>query len=154
MWFLPRNVHTTRPSKKLDYKKIGPFKILAKIETSAYKLAFLLSIKIHNNIHTSLLEPYQDYRFPSQIQEPPPPIQKEGEDELELDEIIDYRLHYNKLQYRAKRKGYGPEEDKVWYPAENFNNAADAVGKSHEGYPEKPRMGENQETSSRSTRTS
>ena len=40
VWFLPRNVHTTRPSKKLDYKKIGPFKILAKIGTSAYKLAF------------------------------------------------------------------------------------------------------------------
>ena len=68
VWFLPRNVHTTRPSKKLDYKKIGPFKILARIGTSAYKLAFPLSMKIHNTIHISLLEPYQDKRFPSQIQ--------------------------------------------------------------------------------------
>ena len=116
VWFLPCNVHTTRPSKKLDYKKIGPFKILAKIGTSAYKLAFPLSMKIHNTIHITLLEPYQDNRFPSQIQEPPPPIQIEGEDEHELDEIIDSRFHYNKLQYRAKWKGYGPEEDKVWYP--------------------------------------
>ena len=24
VWFLPRNVHTTRPSRKLDYKKMGP----------------------------------------------------------------------------------------------------------------------------------
>jgi len=31
VWFLTRNVRTTRPCKKLDYKKIGPFKILAKI---------------------------------------------------------------------------------------------------------------------------
>jgi len=32
---LPGNIKTTRPSKKLDYKKIGPFKILAKIGTRA-----------------------------------------------------------------------------------------------------------------------
>jgi len=31
VWLLPRNMKTTRPSKKLDYKKIGPFKMLAKI---------------------------------------------------------------------------------------------------------------------------
>ena len=55
VWFLPRNVHTTRPSKKLDYEKIGPFKILARIGTSAYKLAFPPSMKIHNTIHISLL---------------------------------------------------------------------------------------------------
>ena len=111
-------------------------------------------MKIHNTIHISLLEPYQDNQFPSQIQEPPPPIQIEGEDEHELYEIIDSRLHYNRLQYRAKWKGYGPEEDKVWYPAKNFNNAADAIGKFHERYPEKPRMGKSRETSSHSTRTS
>ena len=28
VWFLPRNVKTTRPSKKLDYKKMGPFRII------------------------------------------------------------------------------------------------------------------------------
>jgi len=102
VWLLPHNIKTTRPSKKLDYKKIGPFKILAKIGTSAYKLALPPSMAIHNTFHISLLEPYQDNRFPSQMKEPPPSIQIEGEEEYELDEIIDSRLHYNKLQYRAK----------------------------------------------------
>jgi hypothetical protein len=138
VWLLPRNIKTTRPSKKLDYKKIGPFKILAKIGTSAYKLALPPSMAIHNTFHISLLEPYQDNRFPSQIKEPPPPIQIEGEDEYELDEIIDSRLHYNKLQYRAKWKGYSPEHDKVWYPAENFNNAEHTVQRFHQRYPRKP----------------
>ena len=99
VWFLPCNVHTTRPSKKLDYKKIGASKILAKIGISAYKLGFPPSMKIHNTIHLSLLESYQDNQFPSQIQEPPPPIQIEGEDEPELNKISDSRLYYNKLQY-------------------------------------------------------
>ena len=127
---------------------------MARIGTSAYKLAFPPSTKIHNTIHISLLEPYQDYRFPSQIQEPPPPIEIEEDDEHELDEIIDSRLHYNKLQSRAKWKGYGPEEDTVLYPAENCNNAADAVRKFHERNPEKPGLGEGREINSRPTRTS
>ena len=36
--FIPRNVKTTRPSKKLDYKKMEPFKIIKKVGTSSYKL--------------------------------------------------------------------------------------------------------------------
>jgi len=140
VWLLPRNIRSTRPSKKLDYKKIRPFKILAKIGTSAYKLALPPSMAIHKTFHISLLEPYQDNQFPSQIKEPPPLIQIEGEDKYELDEIIDSRIHYNKLQYRAKWKGYSPEHDKVWYPAENFNNAEQAVQRFHRRYPENPGM--------------
>jgi len=131
LWLLPRNIKTTKPSKKLDYKKIGPFKILAKIGTSAYKLALPSSMALHNTFHISLVEHYQDNRFASQIKEPPPPIQIAGEEDYELDEIIDSRLHYNTLQYRACSKGYSPEHDKVWYPAENFNNAEGAVIRFH-----------------------
>ena len=138
MWLLPRNIKTTRPSKKIDYKKSGPFKILPKIWTSAYKLALPPSIAIYNRFHFSLHEPYQDNRSSSQIKEPPPPIQIEGEDEYELEEIIDSRLHYNKLQYRAKWKGYSPEHDKVWYPAESFNKAEDTVQRFHRRYARNP----------------
>jgi len=140
VWLLPRNIKTTRPSKKLDYKKIGPFKIWAKIGTNAYKLALLPSMAIHNTFHISLLEPYQDNQFPSQIKQPPPPIQIEGEDEYEVDEIIDSPLHYNKLQYPAKWKGYSPEHDTIWYPAENLNNAEHTVQRFHQHYPRKPGM--------------
>jgi len=95
---------------------------------------------IYNTFHISLLEPYQDNQFPSQTKEPSPPIQIEGEDEYELDEIIDSGLHYNKLQYRAKWKGYSPEHDKVSYHAENFNNAEHTVQRFHRHYPGKPGM--------------
>jgi len=138
VWLLPGNIKTTRQWKKLDPKKIGPFKILAKIGTSADKVALPPSIAIHNTFHISLLQPYQDNQLPSQIQEPPPHIQIEGEDEYELDEIIDSRFHYNQLQYPAKGKGYSPEHDKFWYPAENFNNAEHPVQRFHWRYPGKP----------------
>jgi len=128
VWLLPRNIRTTRPCKKLDYKKIGPFKILAKIGTSACKLDLPASMRIHNTLHISLLDPYSDNKLPSQPSGPPPPVIIEGEPEYKLEEIIDLYLHYNKLQYRAKWTGYSPEHDKTWYPADNFENADLAKG--------------------------
>jgi len=73
-WLLPRNIRTTRPCRKLNYKKIGPFKILARIGTRAYKLDLPASRGIHNTFHISLLELYNDHKLPSQLSEPPPPI--------------------------------------------------------------------------------
>jgi len=93
---------------------------------------------IHNTFHISLFEPYQDNRFLSQIKEPPPAIQIEGEDEYELDEIIDSRLHYNKLQYRAKWKGYSPEYDKVWYPQKTSTMQNTQSNDSTSATPERP----------------
>ena len=93
VWFLPRNVKTTRPSKKLEHKKMGPFRIIKNVGTSSYKLDLPASITIHNTFHISLLEPYEDNKFPSEIQTPPPPIEIRGEPEYELKEIIDSCLH-------------------------------------------------------------
>ena len=95
MWLLPRKIKTTRPSKKLDYQKIRPFKVMAKIGTSAYKPALPPSMAIDNTFQISLVEPYQDNQFPSQIKELPPSIQIEGADAYELAEIINSQLHYN-----------------------------------------------------------
>ena len=137
---LPRNIRTTRPCKKLDYRKVGPFKILARIGTRAYKLDLPASMTIHNTFHISLLELYNNNnKLPSQRSEPPPPIIIEGEQEYELEEVIDSRLHYNKLQYRAKWTGYSPEHDKNWYPAENFENADLAKRNFHARYPSMPK---------------
>jgi len=111
---------------------------LAKIGSSAYKLDLPDTMRIHNTLHISLLQPYEDNKLPSQRQEPPPPIIIEGEPEYELEEIVDARLYHGKLQYRAKWTGYSPEHDKVWYPASNFENAEQARKRFHERYPEKP----------------
>jgi len=96
---LRRYIHTPRPCKKLDYKKIILFKILARIGGSAYKLNLPLSMRIHNIFHISLLELYHNNMLPSQRTQPPAPILIAGEPEYELELIIDSRLHYGKLQY-------------------------------------------------------
>ena len=141
VWFLPSNVKTTRLSKNFDYNKMGPFKIIKKVGTSSYKLDLPASMTIHNTFHISLLESYKDKKFPSQIQIPPPPIEIDGEPEYELEEIIDSRLHRDKLQYYAKWTGYSPEHDKTWYPTEYFENASIAIERFHSRYPRKPGLG-------------
>jgi len=143
---LPRNIRTTRPCKKLDYKKMGPFKILARIGESAYKLDLPPSMRIHNTFHIFLLELYHDDKFSSQRTQPPPPIIIEGEPEYKLEQIIDSRLHYGKLQYWAKWTGYPPEHDKVWYPYGDFENAGIAKQQFHQRYPRKPSLDQNRGT--------
>jgi len=146
VWLLPRNIRMTRSCKKLDYNKIGPFKILARIGESAYKLDLPPSMRIHNTFHISVLELYHDDKFSSQQAQPPPPIGIEGEPEYELEQIIDSRLHYGKLQYRAKWTGYPPEHDKVWYPYEDFENAGIAKQHFHQKYPRKPSLDQDRGT--------
>jgi len=146
VWLLPRNIRTTRPCKKLDYKKIGHFEILGKIGGGAYRLGVPPSMRIHNTFHISLHEPYNDDKLPSQRTQAPPPIIIEGESEYELEQIIDSRLHYGKLQYRAKWTGYPPEHDKVWYPYENFENAGIAKQQFYQKYPGKPSLDQNRGT--------
>ena len=57
VYLLRKNIETTRPSKKLNYIKIGPFKIVRNIKDTSYKLELLEGIKIHPIFHVSLLEP-------------------------------------------------------------------------------------------------
>ena len=39
VWLLRRHVHTTRPSSKLDVRRLGPFSILEQIGSSAFRIS-------------------------------------------------------------------------------------------------------------------
>jgi hypothetical protein len=68
------NLSTTRPSKKLDYRKLGPFLILEKFSPVTYKIKLPKSVQVHPVFHVSLLEPaYKDFN-PKRNVPPPPPI--------------------------------------------------------------------------------
>jgi len=47
VWLLYRNFKLRRLSKKLDYVKIGLFKIMVKISEVIYRLDLLVKIKIY-----------------------------------------------------------------------------------------------------------
>jgi hypothetical protein len=59
VWLLRRNLKTRRPSDKLDYRCLGPFRMSKQVNKVAYRLDLPSSMKIHPVFHVSLLEPYK-----------------------------------------------------------------------------------------------
>jgi hypothetical protein len=57
VWLYWKNVKTTRPSGKLDYKLIRPYTILERIGSRAYKFDLPPSVQLYPVFHISLLEP-------------------------------------------------------------------------------------------------
>lgn len=106
VWLKAKNIQTTRPSKKLDWKRLGRFKIKKIISPYAYELDLPTTRKIHPVFHVSKLEPCTTDPLPGRIPPPAPPVIVEGEEEWEVDEILDSRLRYGRLQYLVKWKGY------------------------------------------------
>jgi len=61
VWLLYKNFKLRQLSKKLDYIKIGLFKIIEKISEVIYRLNLLAKIKIYPVQHIIILEPaYRD----------------------------------------------------------------------------------------------
>ena len=90
MWLSLKNLYTDRPYKKLDNKILGPFKVVEK-RGSLYKLDLPNTIKVHPVFLVVLLFKDPDNALLKQVNEPPPPINIEGELEYEVEEILALR---------------------------------------------------------------
>jgi hypothetical protein len=55
------------------------------------------------------------------------------DDEYEVEQILEARVYYRKLQYRVKWLGY--EDDPAWYNASNFKNSSRKLREFHEANP-------------------
>ena len=136
VWLLTKNIHTERPSKKLDHKKISPYRI-TELVGSSYRLDLPASIRIHNVFYPSLLRAAAEDPLPGQHNNPPPPVVVSDEEEWEVDDILNAKRHGRRVLFRVKWKGY--DENKQWYPSANFDNAPKIVEKFYRRHPTKPR---------------
>ena len=120
VWLLRKNVSTTRPSSKLDFKRLGPYKILNIIGQAklAVKLDLPPTMKIHPVFHVSLLEPYHENTIQGRQQAPPPSVTIQGQEEWVVKEVLDSRLRRNRLEYLVEWDGWTPA-DRTWEPASN-----------------------------------
>ncbi len=91
-------------------------------------------MKVHPIFHVSLLTPYHANTLPGRVQPPPSSIIVEEFEEFEVEEILDSRIHYNKLQYFVDWKDYKSDEW-TWESIEFLKNAKDAIARFHTRYP-------------------
>jgi hypothetical protein len=86
--------------------------------------------------HISLLEPYHPNTIPNRIVPPPPPIEIAGNDEYEVESVLDIRVYYRKFQYLVKWIGY---DDPEWNYYSDMGNALDVIYDFHRKYPSRIR---------------
>ena len=119
-----KNIKTKRPSDKLDYKQIGPFKVKRKISDTNYKLSLPQSMQIHPIFHISLLEPAS----------PRAQLDKttvlEDEEEYEVEKILDHRGEGPETEYLIKWKGCEDDEN-TWEPLSNLTSAQAKLAQYH-----------------------
>ena len=137
VWLLSQNIHTERPNKKLDWKRFGPYPIIERIGTQAYKLQLSPSMKIHPVFHVSLLERFIESDIPGRIQPTPPPVIIKNQVEYEVEDILDSKILRKRLFYLIKWKGY-PISDNSWEPAYHLLNSKELIQEFHSQYPDKP----------------
>ncbi len=105
VWLSTKHIKTTRTSKKLDYKRIGPYQVSKVINRNAYKLDLPATLRIHNVFHVSLLDTYTEPVPGQLLAEPMPVISSDEPDsnEWEVDRILDSRARgrgrSRKVQY-------------------------------------------------------
>ena len=134
VWLSTKHIKTTRPAKKLDHRFLGPFKISEKISSHAYRLALPPSMKIHNVFHVQLLEPFVDNNIDNRVQPPPPPIEVEGQEEYEVEAILDSRInrrYAESRRYLVKWLGYN---DTTWHGPADFDNTTDILAEYNTKY--------------------
>lgn len=134
VWLSAQHIKTARPAKKLDHCYLGPFEISEKISSHAYRLALPTTMKIHNVFHVHLLEPFVvENTIPNRLQSTPLPIEVEGQEEYEVEAILDSKLD-NRFkppwQYLVKWLGYN---DTTWQSLANLNSM-DLVTDYHARY--------------------
>ena len=137
-WLLRRNMTTTRPSSKLDVRRLGPFPIIEQVGTSAFRLDLPRSMHIHPVFHVSLLELHVANTFPGRDVAPPPPLHVDGLLEFEVHKILDSKFRRRKLHYFVDWVGSLVSE-RSWEPAINLLNAQLAIDAFHLEFPLKPR---------------
>ena len=115
VWLEGRNLWIDWPSTKLARKRYGPFKIGKVLSPVTYQLELPVQWKIHDVFHADLLTPYHETELHGPNFTRPPPDLIDGEEEYEVEEILQSRKagRGRKVQYLVKWKGY-PELDNQW----------------------------------------
>jgi len=123
-----------RRSEKLIKCFIGLYKVKGIVSSNAIELELPKSIKIHPVVNISRVQLYK-LQVEGQKKIPPKPVIIEGEEEFEVEKILNKRTIRGKEKFLVRWKGYTMEED-TWENRENLENAKELVEEFEREYRE------------------
>ncbi|MBW0486648.1 hypothetical protein O181_026363 [Austropuccinia psidii MF-1] len=140
VWISTNNLKSTRPTKEISERSLGPFPILKKFSTHSYHLKLPSQWNsIHQVFHISLLQPVETSSILNRYQEPSPPIIIEEKEEWEVSQILYSNLKRGKLLHLVEWKNYSQNPDIfTWESAKNLKNFPELEKDLYELYPENP----------------
>jgi len=121
-----------RRSEKLTERFVGPYKIKAIISSNVVELELPATVKIHPVVNISRIRRYVD-QVKGQRKEAPQPVIVEGEEEWEVEKILNKKRIRGKDKYLVRWKGFTAEGD-TWESRENLQNAGDSLREFEEEY--------------------
>ncbi|MBW0541888.1 hypothetical protein O181_081603, partial [Austropuccinia psidii MF-1] len=129
VWLASKNIKTTRPTKRLAERWMGPSEVIKNIGGHAYHLKLPLQWKaVHPAFHVSLLEPVKQSSIPNHNQLPPPPVLVEEQEKWEVNQVLDSNLKRGKLWYLVEWGGLSEDPEKeTWEPFSNLTSLPDLV---------------------------
>lgn len=117
VYLLRKNIKTKRPSDKLDFKRLGPFRITKRIGQVNYRLQLPAKSRLHPVFHVSLLEPAPD-GVPEVTDAE---LEPEHEpDVYDVEEILDKRISNGRTEYLVKWLDWDDAHN-TWEPKKNLN---------------------------------
>jgi len=133
------DIKTTCPSPKLSYCRLGPFEIEHQVGLLAYRLKLSHGMRqlhpVFNVVKLSAAP--EDPILGRKPQALLPPIVVDGEEEWEVEEILDSRWDQRRFQFLIKWKGFSREHNS-WEAASNVK-APDLIAEYYQKYPAAPR---------------
>ena len=128
---------TTRSSRKLAKRNLGPFTIIAQPGTHSITLRLLDSMKsVHPIFHVLQLEPATPNTISNCVQTPSSLVDIDGETEYEIEEILDLKVYCQccncKLLYLIHWSGYkGTDEEMSWLLVDELGHVSQLVHDFH-----------------------
>ena len=136
VWLEATNINVTR-TRKLANRRLGPFPIIRVVSEVNYELELPHTMRIHPVFHVSLLTPHREDKIPGRVQPAPPPVVVDGDEEYEVDSILDAKKQRGKIRFLVHWKGYSPEHDS-WEPEEALANAPEKLTEFYREFPTAP----------------